>query len=255
MNNFVKLIKIALLIKVIFLIVMTALQFGWISFGEKSIQAEVSDEKPMQSEPDKMPDSEENKSTRTIASNTKKQSADTSTGFLESLLTLPPLDVEKSSKDEIGRYLTMIEQAKQQVEDRITTLKSRHGAIKNLEEKIDQKLKLLDQERQYFSRTIQQEKKIQKERLDTLVDFYGKMEPKKAAPVFETMDKDLVVSLFKNMKKKQVTRIMELMDTQKSVDITEYFGRIGSAKEYDLLKEMNQSLRLAFNDCKTPPVR
>ena len=80
------------------------------------------------------------------------------------------------------------------------------------------------------------------------------MEPKKAAPVFETMDKDLVVSLFKSMKKKQVTRIMELMDTQKSVEITEYFGRIGSAKEYDLLKEMNQSLRLAFNDCKEPPI-
>ena len=254
MTEITKYIKLFFLIKAIFLAGIMAWKSGWMTIGEKSTQAETTEEASKQAGSSETLSAQTDSSAKSIASNSKNNNSESSGGFLESLLTLPPLNVEKSSKDEIGRYLTMIEQAKQQVEDRITSLKSRHAAIKNLESKIDKKLKLLDQERQYFARTIQQEKKIQKERLDTLVDFYGKMEPKKAAPVFETMDKDLVVSLFKSMKKKQVTRIMELMDTQKSVEITEYFGRIGSAKEYDLLKEMNQSLRLAFNDCKEPPI-
>ena len=47
-----------------------------------------------------------------------------------------------------------------------------------------------------------------------------------------------------------VTRILEVMPADKSRDLTEYFGRIRSGKEYDLLKEMNQSLRTAFDECK-----
>ena len=67
------------------------------------------------------------------------------------------------------------------------------------------------------------------------------------------MDKDLVIAIFKKMKKKQVTKILESMQTDKSVMISEYFGRVGSAREYDLLKEMNKSLQTAFNDCKELP--
>jgi len=240
----VKIFAGILILKVIFILLFMALHFGIISFGEKKGHAEEPEKQGFSSE---IPGSGE-----------AHQLADAkgqTSSFLESLLTLPPLDIEKSSKDEVGRYLTMIEQAKQQVEDRIKSLGTKHSRLKSLERKIDEKLQLLDKERKFFSNTIQQEKKIQKERLDTLVDLYVKMEPKKAAPVFEEMDKDLAIALFKKMKKKQVTRILELMDTKKSVEITEYFGRVGSAREYDLLKEMNKSLQLAFNDCKEPALR
>ena len=76
------------------------------------------------------------------------------------------------------------------------------------------------------------------------------MEPKKAAPIIENMDRDLVVALFKAIGQKQITYILEAMDPQKSVELTEYFGRIRSGKEYDLLSEMNKSQLEEFQDCK-----
>jgi hypothetical protein len=79
------------------------------------------------------------------------------------------------------------------------------------------------------------------------------MDPKKAGPVFENLDKDLVVALFNKMEKKTVTRILEVVTPPRSVLLTEYFGRIRSGKEYDLLKEMNMSLRAAFDECKGLP--
>lgn len=236
-------LKLILGVKITFLILFTGVYFGWLYLGEHKLHGQ----------------GDESQATSETPSNTvgrrleRNESREDSRNFLESLLTLPELDVNKSSKDEIGRYLTLIDQAKQQVEERIGVLKNKIRQLKTLENNLDEKIAKLDEERQFFATTIQKEKEIQKERLEDLVGLYEKMEPKKAAPVFEAMDKDLVVAIFKKMKKKQVTKVLELMETDKSVMLTEYFGRVGSAREYDLLKEMNKSLQMAFNDCKELP--
>ncbi len=47
--------------------------------------------------------------------------------------------------------------------------------------------------------------------------------------------------------------ILEKMSADKSVAITEYYGRVKSMREYDLLKEMNASLKQEFADCKGLP--
>src|SRR5262249_9403582 len=83
-----------------------------------------------------------------------------------------------------------------------------------------------------------------------LIELYGKMDPRKAAPVFEQLDKDLVVELFKNLSQKQVTKVLEAMNPQKAIELTEYYGRVRSGREYDLLREMNQSLKKELNECK-----
>jgi flagellar motility protein MotE (MotC chaperone) len=173
--------------------------------------------------------------------------------FLANLLELPPLDPDTIKKDELGKYLEIAERKKRQVEDRLEILKKREEQLKGLEASIDGKLKSLDEERRFFAQTIQQEKELKGERLDKLIAMYAKMEPKKAAPVMEKLDKDLVVELFKAMPQKQVTAILEAMNPDKSVTISEYYGRVRSAREYDILKEMNQSLRKEFDDCKGMP--
>jgi len=170
--------------------------------------------------------------------------------FLANLLELPELHPETMKKDELGKYLEVAERKKQQIEDRLAGLSRREEQLKGLEGSIDEKLKRLDEERRYFAQTIQQEKDLKGERLDKLITMYAKMEPKKAAPVLEKMDKDLVVELFKALPQKQVTAILEVMTPDKSVLISEYYGRVRSTREYDVLKEMNQSLRKEFDDCK-----
>ena len=100
---------------------------------------------------------------------------------------------------------------------------------------------------------LQQEKDLKGERVDKIAELFDKMDPKKAAPAFEKLDKDLTVFLFKKLKQKQVTAILETMNPDKSVELTEYFARVKSAKEYDILKELNESLRKEFQDCKGMP--
>ena len=40
------------------------------------------------------------------------------------------------------------------------------------------------------------------------------------------------------------------MNPQKAAEISEYYGRINSIKEYDMLKEVNESLSDQFEKCK-----
>ena len=174
-------------------------------------------------------------------------------GFLDDLLNLPKIDSENLKKDEVGRYLTLLERKQSQVENRLQVLKSREEQLKSLEKSVDDKLKKLEEEMSFLQQTIQKEKQIQADRLDKLVEFYQKMDAKKAAPVFEKLDKDLVVSLFNRIPQKQTTLILQLMNPDKSVELSEYYGRIRSAKEYEMLKEINLTLRKEFQECKGMP--
>ena len=172
---------------------------------------------------------------------------------MDDLLYLPKFQTDDLKKDEIGRYLTLLERKEAQVESRIKILGSREGQIKGLEKSVDQKIKKLEEEIAFFQQTLQNEKKLQADRLSKLVEFYTKMEPKKAAPVFEKLDKDLVIALFNSFPQKQTTQILSLMTPDKSVELSEYYGRIKSAKEYELLKEVNTSLLKEFEQCKGLP--
>jgi len=174
-------------------------------------------------------------------------------GFLDHLLDLPALEPEKVQKDEIGRYMELAERKRRQVDDRINLLKQREDQLKKLESTIDVKLAKLEEERKFFSSTIQKEKDLKGERLDKLVALYEKMEPKKAAPVFEQMDRDLVVEMFKRVNQKQVTKILEVMEPAKSTKISEYYGRVRSGREYEVIRELNKSLADEFQECKGMP--
>lgn len=173
--------------------------------------------------------------------------------YIEDLLNLPKIDKSEIKKGEISQFLILIDKKLQQVKDRTAILDQRENHLKGLEGTIDEKLKKLDDEITYFKQTLQKEKEINEQRLNRLVEFYEKMTPKKAAPVFENMDRDLVVALFQRIPKKQTMNILSLMPPDKSIVLTEYFGRIRSGKEYEMLKEINSSLRREFQDCKGLP--
>ena len=146
--------------------------------------------------------------------------------------------------------MDLAERKQRQVDERTTQLGKKEDQLKVLEKSIDDKLLKIDSERLFIAKTLQQEKDLKGERVDKVVDLFAKMEPKKAAAAFEKLDKDLVVSLFKKLKQKQVTTILENMSAEKNVELTEYFARVKSAKEYDILKELNESLRKEFQECK-----
>lgn len=255
----VRAIKMIVALKVALLVGIFAAERHWLSFGEKRSEAAEKSAPPGPSDP--VPANPEPGKPDTKADPTKPEDASETAAaptkpavksILDEFLNLKPLDEKSAEMDKIGRYLELAEEAKRQVVNRHEKLELKEQQLSKLEKLIDEKAKALDEERKFIAKTLQKEKEIKDDRLKAVTELYEKMEPKIAAPVFADMDKDLVVALFNKLKRKQVTKILEAMDPKKSLVITEYFSRIASAREYDLLKEMNVSLQKAFNDCKEP---
>ena len=251
--------------KVILVAMALALHQGWIHLGDIPLVAgedpkatsdagKSSKEAPKSQTPDgatKTADASEKKDGGETVPDTPETKQRRS--FLSDLFELPKLDTSDAKKAEIGKYLSMAERKERQIDERVVILGKREEELKAIEHSIDNKLVKIDEERKFIAQTIQEEKDLKGERLDKLVELFDKMEPKKAAPQFEKLDKDLAVALFKRLKQKQVTTILELMNPDKSVELAEYFGRVKSAREYDILKELNASLRKEFQDCKGMP--
>jgi flagellar motility protein MotE (MotC chaperone) len=173
-------------------------------------------------------------------------------GEIHDILAIPKLgEDEPSSRETLSRYLDVADRKRQDVVKRLEFLEKREASLKQLEATIDRKLNQLDEERKFFSASIQKETELKKERMTRLIELYDKMEPKKAATMFESLSPDLSVSLLKALKQKQLTSILEKMAPDKAAKLTEYFSRQKSGAEYDLLKEMNSSLKDAFKECKT----
>ena len=246
-------LKMLLAVKLLVILFVVADLNGWIRFGEQestAADAKVSDAK-----------GEAKDTGPALAQNNKAGAAEESEeqdfvarkSYLDDLLNLPKLNPDNLKKEEIGRYMHIVEKKTAQVEKRIDILRRREKQLKTLESSIDRKLQKLEEEIDFFKQTINKEKKINAERLDNLVEFYKKMKPKKAAPVFENMDKDLVVALFNRIPKKQTRTILSLMDPKKSVELSEYYGRIRSGNEYEILKQVNSALRKEFAECKGLP--
>ncbi|MBM4253356.1 MAG: hypothetical protein FJ146_15410 [Deltaproteobacteria bacterium] len=244
--------------KIVILMVLFAVSGGEVRFGDLPLFAkgdaeEKKGEKTASAEASADAKGEAKDDVKTEAKSDTKDGAKPRQSFLSNLLELPELNPDSIKKEELGKYLDIAERKKRQIEDRLSNLARREEQLKGLEKSIDEKLKKLDEERRYFAETIQKEKDLKGERLDKLITLYAKMEPKKAAPVIEKLDKDLVVELFKQLPQKQVTAILEVMPADKSVSLSEYYGRVRSMREYDVLKEMNQSLRKEFDECKGMP--
>lgn len=221
-------IKILVCLKV-FLLLFLATSEGIINFGELKLFAE-----------DEIAEGE-------VEGEAKENSTATT---LENLLEIPSFDSSKANKENIDEYLSLIERKKEQINERVEILKIRENQLKELEESIDRKIVKIDEEILFFKQTQQEEKTLKKERLNNLVDFYKKMTPKKAAPIMENLDKDLLVQLFQKFPKKQTMNILSLMDPNKAAEISEYYGRLNSIKEYDMLKQVNESLSDQFERCK-----
>lgn len=218
--------KVLIGIKLTFLALFLLVQSGQINIGELNLLAEEV-KAPEENQPK---DSE-----------------------IHQLLEIPKItDNSPESKEALGRYLDFADRKRQEIIRRLEFLEKREATLKMLEQKLDKKLRQLDDERKFFAASIQKEQEIKKERLDRLIELYDKMESKKAAPLFETLDPDLAVAMLKSLKQKQLTAILEKMSPDKATKLTEYFSRNKSGTEYEMLKEMNASLKEAFNECKSP---
>ena len=107
-----------------------------------------------------------------------------------------------------------------------------------LKKEVQQTLEVIENERKLLSDTLQREQQVQEERLTASVELIGKMEPKKAAPLFESMDRDLALALLQKLPSRQTTKILEALNPTKATELMEFFSRVKSGREYKLLKDI-----------------
>lgn len=152
-----------------------------------------------------------------------------------SLAEIPPTIQSPMQAQRIRRQLEIL---RNDVETRIEALKAAQASYAATRKSIAAELQRIEEEKRYLHETLQKEKEVKQSRLDEAIGFVAKMEPRKAAPMLEGMDKDLVIRLFKELPPRLVTRILEAMKSQKATEFMEYYSRIRSGREYEILREL-----------------
>ncbi|MBM3383286.1 MAG: hypothetical protein FJY29_12750 [Betaproteobacteria bacterium] len=148
---------------------------------------------------------------------------------------IPENGLTLSRAAEIRNQLLLM---RKDVEQKIEKLNVARQGYDRSKGEVESKLKRIEEERKLLEETLQKERKAKDERLSETLEFISKMEPKKAAPLIETMDRDLVMQLLRKLPPRQVTKLLESVNPKKATEILEYYTRIRSGREYELLREM-----------------
>ncbi|MES2613905.1 MAG: hypothetical protein V4591_00655 [Bdellovibrionota bacterium] len=165
--------------------------------------------------------------------------------FGEPLPAIPKGDLKTSDALRIRQDLELI---KKDVEQKIVRLEEAKSAYDKSRADVEAELKKIDEEKRLLDETLQKEKKIKDDRVQATVDFVAKMDPKKTAPILESMDRDLVLALITKLPPRQVTKILEVMTPTKATQFLEYYTRIRSGREFEMLKDLGLCSSSKEND-------
>ena len=151
---------------------------------------------------------------------------------------VPSIPKSNMSIDEALRIRNNLELMREDVQIKLRSLAQAKISYERTKKDVEEKLRAIKEENKLLDETLQKEKASKTDRLKEALLFIEKMEPRKAAPVVEAMDKDLVIALFKKLPPRNVTRILENVSPQKATQLMEYYTRIRSGREYSLLREL-----------------
>lgn len=158
---------------------------------------------------------------------------------------IPAGDIKTSDALRIREQLELI---KKDVEQKIIRLEEAKIAYDKSRENVDSELKKIEEEKKLLDETLQKEKTVKEDRLKEAVTFVSKMEPRAVAPIFEAMDRDLVIALLTKLPQRQVTKVLENMTPAKATQYLEYFTHIRSGREFEMLKDLGLCSAAKDND-------
>jgi flagellar motility protein MotE (MotC chaperone) len=151
---------------------------------------------------------------------------------------LPEIPVGQTTLSNAAQIRNQLILVKKSVQEKIKALAQSKASLEKTRAKVSEELKMLSEQKAIMEESLQNEKKVKEDRIKEALTFIEKMEPRKAAPLIEAMDRDLVVALFKRLPARNVTRVLENVSAKKATELMEYYTRIRSGREYELLKEL-----------------
>lgn len=151
---------------------------------------------------------------------------------------LPVIPKSELTTSEAMRIRDELELIKADIEQKIVRLEEAKKSYDSVRSDIDARVKKVEEERRLLDETLQKEKKLKEDRVKETVEFVSKMDPKKVAPVMETMDRDLVIILLSRLPARQVTKLLENSSPAKATQFLEYYTRIRSGREFEMLRDL-----------------
>ncbi len=121
------------------------------------------------------------------------------------------------------RILVAIEEQLEQLSSREEELDTREMQLKTLEAEVDEKLAAMQQLRDELTRLLDRRDEVQNERIMELSLIYERMNPRQAAVLLSELDTPTAVSLLLGIKKKTAGQIMEQLEAETALKISQAF--------------------------------
>ena len=139
-------------------------------------------------------------------------------------LLLPALSF---SEEPLSRYLL---KKKAELQERELRLKTREEALKELELRVDKKIKQYNSLLASLEKIIKELKKAESENFLHVVKTYEKMPPEEAAAQFEQLNEDMAVKILSKMKERKAAALLARMSPDRAARLIEKLTSIKGLK-------------------------
>lgn len=143
---------------------------------------------------------------------------------LGSLFAPPKITYEEVKKEELRKLKEVIDSKLDELEHKKKKLVGKEQNLK----KRDKELSLLEDELQRKKEALEKRETIyndQEAKWQKLVSYYEDMKPDVAAAILSEMDDQIVIEIFRRMKKSQVSIVMMKMDPKRAGEISRKMSR------------------------------
>ena len=132
---------------------------------------------------------------------------------------LPEFPVVTFSESEI-EILQSLSERRKALEEREKRLSQKEALLKVAEQQVDRKISELASLRSELESLLDQQEKVQEERLRRMVKIYESMKPKEAAAIFNSLDMDVLLSVIGRMSERKSAPIFASMNPARAQEVT-----------------------------------
>lgn len=122
--------------------------------------------------------------------------------------------------DEELQLLQSLSQRREELEQRAREIDEREVLLKAAEQRIDQKIKDLEQLQASIEALLVQHDEQSEEQMQSLVKIYESMKPKDAARIFEELDMEVLLEVVERMKERKTAPILAQMNPERAKAVT-----------------------------------
>lgn len=130
----------------------------------------------------------------------------------------PPPEEDLSSGD--IEVLKQLSSRRNELDHRSSDLDTREALIKVAEQRVDTKIKEMENLRQQLQAMVNQVNETQAGQFENLVKIYETMKPDEAARIFETLEMPTLLGVVQRMKPKSTAPIMAKMAPEKAKELS-----------------------------------